>query len=97
MNEVMIKCDDCAAVFTPQQATKEITPGIEWTFITCPRCGARYTVTLTDAGMRADMVRMRAMGQGAAGDPETRRRYEKLKKSLRERDKALRVEYRLVR
>ncbi len=97
MNEVMIKCDDCAAVFTPQQATKEITPGIEWTFIMCPRCGARYTVTLTDAGMRADMVRMRAMGQGAAGDPETRRRYEKLKKSLRERDKALRVEYRLVR
>ena len=27
----------------------------------------------------------------------TRRRYEKLKKSLRERDKALRVKYRLVR
>lgn len=97
MNEVMIKCDDCAAVFAPRQATKEITPGIEWTFIMCPRCGTRYTVTLTDAGMRADMVRMRAMSQGAAGDPGTRRRYEKLKKSLRERDKALRAQYRLVR
>lgn len=93
MNEVMIKCDDCAAVFAPRQATKEITHGIEWTFIMCPRCGARYTITLTDAGMRSDLNRIKQLGKTVGTDPKALKKYKMLRERVKKRSTELRSKY----
>ena len=73
MKQTMVRCDDCHAVFIPEQASKELAPGIEWTFIMCPRCGARYTVTITDEGMRSDLIRIKTLGKTVGKDPKAAR------------------------
>ena len=97
MNEVMIRCDDCAAVFIPEYSVKEIEPGIEWTFIMCPRCGARYTVTITDERMRSDLIRIRQLGEAAGNNPEAFKQYKSLRERVKKRAAALRTKYDLRR
>lgn len=97
MNEVMIRCDDCAAVFIPEYSVKEIEPGIEWTFIMCPRCGARYTITLTDAGMRSDLSRIKQLGEAAGNNPKAFKQYQTLRERVKKRSTELRSKYNLRR
>lgn len=95
--KTMVKCDDCHAVFIPEQASKEIDPGIEWTFIMCPRCGARYTVTLTDAGMRSDLSRIKKLSKTVGENPKAFKQYKTLKERVRKRSTELRSKYNLRR
>jgi len=97
MKQTMVKCDDCHAVFVPEQASKEIDPGIEWTFIMCPRCGARYTVTITDAGMRSDLSRIKTLGKTVGKDPKAFKQYQTLRERVKERSTELRSKYNLRR
>lgn len=97
MKQTMVKCDDCHAVFIPEQASKEIDPGIEWTFIMCPRCGARYTVTLTDAGMRSDLNRIKKLSKTVGENPKAFKQYKTLKERVRKRSTELRSKYNLRR
>ena len=97
MNEVMIRCDDCAAVFIPEYSVKEIEPGIEWTFIMCPRCGARYTITLTDAGMRSDLSRIKQLGKTVSTDPKALKKYKMLRERVKKRSTELRSKYNVRR
>ena len=95
--KTMVKCDDCHAVFVPEQASKEIDPGIEWTFIMCPRCGARYTVTITDAGMRSDLNRIKKLSKTVGENPKAFKQYKTLKERVRKRSTELRSKYNLRR
>ena len=97
MNTAMVRCDDCHAVFVPEQASKKLDPGIEWTFIMCPRCGARYTVTITDERMRSDLIRIRQLGEAAGNNPKAFKQYKSLRERVKERGSALRSKYDLRR
>lgn len=97
MNTAMVRCDDCHAVFVPEQASKKLAPGIEWTFIMCPRCGARYTVTITDEGMRSDLSRIRQLGEAAGNNPKAFKQYKSLRERVKKRGAALRSKYDLRR
>ena len=97
MNTAMVRCDDCHAVFVPEQASKKLAPGIEWTFIMCPRCGARYTVTITDERMRSDLIRIRQLGEAAGNNPKAFKQYKSLRERVKERGSALRSKYDLRR
>lgn len=91
--KTMVRCDDCHAVFVPEQATKKLDPGIEWTFIMCPRCGARYTVTITDEGMRSDLIRIKMLGKTAGKDPKAFKQYQTLRERVKKRSTELRSKY----
>ena len=95
--KTMVKCDDCHAVFIPEQASKEIDPGIEWACIMCPRCGARYTVTITDEGMRSDLIRIRQLGKAAGNNPKAFKQYQTLRERVKKRSTELRSKYNLRR
>lgn len=97
MNTAMVRCDDCHAVFVPEQAGKKLAPGIEWTFIMCPRCGARYTVTITDERMRSDLIRIRQLGEAAGNNPKAFKQYKSLRERVKKRAAALRTKYDLRR
>ena len=97
MNTAMVRCDDCHAVFVPEQASKKLAPGIEWTFIMCPRCGARYTVTITDERMRSDLIRIRKLGEAAGNNPKAFKQYKSLRERVKKRAAALRTKYELRR
>ena len=97
MNTAMVRCDDCHAVFVPEQASKKLAPGIEWTFIMCPRCGARHTVTITDERMRSDLIRIRQLGEAAGNNPKAFKQYKSLRERVKKRAAALRTKYDLRR
>ena len=97
MNTAMVRCDDCHAVFVPEQTSKKLAPGIEWTFIMCPRCGARYTVTITDERMRSDLIRIRQLGEAAGNNPKAFKQYKSLRERVKKRAAALRTKYDLRR
>lgn len=97
MNTAMVRCDDCHAVFIPEQASKKLAPGIEWTFIMCPRCGARYTVTITDERMRSDLIRIRQLGEAAGNNQKAFKQYKSLRERVKKRAAALRSKYDLRR
>lgn len=97
MKQTMVRCDDCHAVFIPEQASKKLAPGIEWTFIMCPRCGARYTVTITDEGMRSDLIRIRQLGEAAGNNPKAFKQYQTLRERVKKRSTELRSKYDLRR
>lgn len=97
MNTAMVRCDDCHAVFVPEQASKKLAPGIEWTFIMCPRCGARYTVTITDERMRSDLIRIRQLSEAAGNNPKAFKQYKSLRERVKKRAAALRSKYKLRR
>lgn len=97
MKQTMVKCDDCHAVFVPEQASKKLAPGIEWTFIMCPRCGARYTITLTDAGMRSDLSRIKQLSKTVGTDPKALKKYKMLRERVKKRSTELRSKYNVRR
>lgn len=93
MSTPMIKCDGCAAVFAPEQITNVLDPGVEWTFIMCPRCGAKYTVTVTDAGMRSDLSRIKQLSKTVGTDPKALKKYKMLRERVKKRSTELRSKY----
>ena len=97
MKQTMVRCDNCHAVFIPEQASKKLAPGIEWTFIMCPRCGARYTVTITDEGMRSDLSRIKMLGKTVGENPKAFKQYQTLRERVKKRSTELRSKYNLRR
>jgi transcription initiation factor IIE alpha subunit len=49
----MIKCDKCDEEFELKVQVTKYHGGIEKSFLKCPCCGERYTVSFTDKGIRA--------------------------------------------
>jgi hypothetical protein len=93
--ESNVRCDACGCAFAPKAKTEE-HEGIERTFFSCPYCGNRYLVAVTDEALRQSIrqyTQLARMNKVKRLPERTQKRLQKMKEKNVQRGRALRGQY----
>ena len=90
-----VKCDNCGSRVVPSIETK--TEGeLERNYFTCPLCGARYLVSVTDAALRENInkyLRLAMRNRESRLSERTQKRLQALKAENLKRARELREQH----